>query len=79
VGLKRACERSPCNISLERRRKGHWDFVLEEMAWMANDFMQVFLKVFFSHARTLHGVLHAESGLHLLSTSTFLSYVTMGL
>ncbi|CAM0953360.1 unnamed protein product [Alopecurus aequalis] len=40
VGLKRACERSPCNIALERRRKGHWDFVLEEMAWMANDFMQ---------------------------------------
>ncbi|XP_047094521.1 chromatin modification-related protein EAF1 B-like isoform X2 [Lolium rigidum] len=40
VGLKRACERSPCNISLERRRKGHWDFVLEEMAWMANDFKQ---------------------------------------
>lgn len=40
VGLKRACERSPCNISLERRRKGHWDFVVEEMAWMANDFMQ---------------------------------------
>lgn len=40
VGLKRACERSPCNISLEKRRKGHWDFVLEEMAWMANDFMQ---------------------------------------
>uniref|UniRef100_A0ACD5TCW4 Uncharacterized protein n=1 Tax=Avena sativa TaxID=4498 RepID=A0ACD5TCW4_AVESA len=40
VSLKRACERSPCNISLERRRKGHWDFVLEEMAWMANDFMQ---------------------------------------
>lgn len=23
------------------RRKSHWDFVLEEMAWMANDFMQV--------------------------------------
>jgi hypothetical protein len=23
------------------RRKAHWDFVLEEMAWMANDFMQV--------------------------------------
>ncbi|KAJ7540582.1 hypothetical protein O6H91_10G022200 [Diphasiastrum complanatum] len=22
------------------RRKSHWDFVLEEMAWMANDFMQ---------------------------------------
>jgi hypothetical protein len=24
-----------------RRKKAHWDFVLEEMAWMANDFMQV--------------------------------------
>jgi hypothetical protein len=23
------------------RRKAHWDFVLEEMVWMANDFMQV--------------------------------------
>lgn len=23
------------------RRKAHWDFVLEEMAWLANDFMQV--------------------------------------
>ncbi|KAH9566418.1 hypothetical protein CY35_04G129200 [Sphagnum magellanicum] len=23
-----------------RRKKAHWDFVLEEMAWMANDFMQ---------------------------------------
>lgn len=22
------------------RRKSHWDFVLEEMSWMANDFMQ---------------------------------------
>ena len=24
-----------------RRAKSHWDFVLEEMAWMANDFAQV--------------------------------------
>ncbi|CAM6046028.1 unnamed protein product [Sphagnum compactum] len=23
-----------------RRKKAHWDFVLEEMTWMANDFMQ---------------------------------------
>lgn len=23
------------------RKKSHWDFVLEEMAWLANDFMQV--------------------------------------
>jgi hypothetical protein len=29
-------------MSLEKRTRGHWDFVLEEMAWMANDFMQVF-------------------------------------
>lgn len=25
----------------EIRRKSHWDFVLEEMAWLANDFTQV--------------------------------------
>ncbi|KAL6618658.1 hypothetical protein ACP70R_033797 [Stipagrostis hirtigluma subsp. patula] len=37
---KRAGERSRCNIVLDKRKKGHWDFVLEEMAWMANDFMQ---------------------------------------
>nr|CAD1828645.1 unnamed protein product [Ananas comosus var. bracteatus] len=36
---KRAGELS-CNISLDKRQKCHWDFVLEEMAWMANDFMQ---------------------------------------
>ncbi|CAK9257362.1 unnamed protein product [Sphagnum jensenii] len=24
----------------DSRRKAHWDFVLEEMAWLANDFMQ---------------------------------------
>ncbi len=23
------------------RKKAHWDFVLEEMTWMANDFVQV--------------------------------------
>ncbi|KAJ1264384.1 hypothetical protein BS78_09G259100 [Paspalum vaginatum] len=40
ASIKRAGERSPCNIALEKRRKSHWDFVLEEMAWMANDFMQ---------------------------------------
>lgn len=40
ASIKRAAERSPCNIALEKRRKSHWDFVLEEMAWMANDFMQ---------------------------------------
>ncbi|XP_062232326.1 chromatin modification-related protein EAF1 B-like [Phragmites australis] len=40
ANVKRAGEQPLCNISLEKRRKGHWDFVLEEMAWMANDFMQ---------------------------------------
>ncbi|GJN22105.1 hypothetical protein PR202_gb09641 [Eleusine coracana subsp. coracana] len=40
ASIKRAGERLLCNISLEKRRKSHWDFVLEEMAWMANDFVQ---------------------------------------
>ncbi|WVZ99822.1 hypothetical protein U9M48_045066 [Paspalum notatum var. saurae] len=40
ASIKRAGKRSPCNIALEKRRKSHWDFVLEEMVWMANDFMQ---------------------------------------
>ncbi|KAF8783591.1 hypothetical protein HU200_000531 [Digitaria exilis] len=38
--IKRASKRSHCNIALEKRSKSHWDFVLEEMAWMANDFVQ---------------------------------------
>ncbi|KAF8726900.1 hypothetical protein HU200_019382 [Digitaria exilis] len=38
--IKRAGKRSHCNIALEKRSKSHWDFVLEEMAWMANDFVQ---------------------------------------
>jgi len=40
VNIKRAGEQALCNISLEKKRKSHWEFVLEEMAWMANDFMQ---------------------------------------
>ncbi|KAL5219751.1 hypothetical protein ABZP36_024464 [Zizania latifolia] len=40
VNTKRAGERSLCNTSLEKKPKSHWEFVLEEMAWMANDFMQ---------------------------------------
>nr|XP_010932960.2 chromatin modification-related protein EAF1 B [Elaeis guineensis] len=40
TNLKKAGELSACNISSEKRPKCHWDFVLEEMAWMANDFMQ---------------------------------------
>lgn len=41
VNVKRAGEQVLCNISLEKKRKSHWEFVLEEMAWMANDFKQV--------------------------------------
>ncbi|KAJ6810251.1 chromatin modification-related protein EAF1 B-like isoform X1 [Iris pallida] len=40
ANLKRAVELPMHYISLEKRMKCHWDFVLEEMAWMANDFMQ---------------------------------------
>jgi hypothetical protein len=46
VNIKRAGERALCNISLEKKRKSHWEFVLEEMAWMANDFMQVLSQAF---------------------------------
>ncbi|XP_020406156.1 chromatin modification-related protein EAF1 B isoform X6 [Zea mays] len=40
ANIKRAGEWSLCNISLEKKQKSHWDFVLEEMVWMANDFTQ---------------------------------------
>ncbi|XP_042419924.1 chromatin modification-related protein EAF1 B-like isoform X4 [Zingiber officinale] len=38
--LKKAGELSVSSMYLEKHHKCHWDFVLEEMAWMANDFMQ---------------------------------------
>ncbi|KAL5706386.1 hypothetical protein ACHQM5_024563 [Ranunculus cassubicifolius] len=37
---KRIAELSVRGYPSEYRRKSHWDFVLEEMAWLANDFMQ---------------------------------------
>ncbi|KAL5714252.1 hypothetical protein ACHQM5_016239 [Ranunculus cassubicifolius] len=37
---KRIAELSLRGYPSEYRRKSHWDFVLEEMAWLANDFMQ---------------------------------------
>ncbi|XVF21383.1 hypothetical protein REPUB_Repub12eG0085800 [Reevesia pubescens] len=37
---KRIAELSIGTLPLENRRKSHWDFVLEEMAWLANDFAQ---------------------------------------
>ncbi|XP_020573993.1 chromatin modification-related protein EAF1 B-like isoform X2 [Phalaenopsis equestris] len=40
TNLKRASVPSISCFSSEKQRKTHWNFVLEEMAWMANDFMQ---------------------------------------
>ncbi|XP_022728005.1 chromatin modification-related protein EAF1 B-like isoform X2 [Durio zibethinus] len=37
---RRIAELSVGTLPLENRRKSHWDFVLEEMAWLANDFAQ---------------------------------------
>ncbi|KAF6177065.1 hypothetical protein GIB67_015940 [Kingdonia uniflora] len=37
---KRIAELSVGSYPLKSGRKSHWDFVLEEMAWLANDFMQ---------------------------------------
>ncbi|CAI9770643.1 unnamed protein product [Fraxinus pennsylvanica] len=37
---KRILELSTATSPLEIRRKSHWDYVLEEMAWLANDFAQ---------------------------------------
>ncbi|GMJ09005.1 hypothetical protein like AT3G24880 [Hibiscus trionum] len=37
---KRIAELSVGTLHFENRRKSHWDFVLEEMAWLANDFAQ---------------------------------------
>ncbi len=45
------------------RRKAHWDFVLEEMVWMANDFMQV-PEFYTKHFSTLYvrAPLHKVNG-----------------
>uniref|UniRef100_A0A6N2MQ67 HSA domain-containing protein n=1 Tax=Salix viminalis TaxID=40686 RepID=A0A6N2MQ67_SALVM len=37
---KRIAELSGGTVPSEIHRKSHWDFVLEEMAWLANDFAQ---------------------------------------
>ncbi|XP_021763469.1 chromatin modification-related protein EAF1 B-like [Chenopodium quinoa] len=37
---KRIAELSVGLMPREHKRKSHWDFVLEEMAWLANDFSQ---------------------------------------
>ncbi|KAM1234258.1 hypothetical protein ACFX13_003938 [Malus domestica] len=40
VKRKRIAELSVRSLPSENRRKSQWDFVLEEMAWLANDFAQ---------------------------------------
>ncbi|KAK3021641.1 hypothetical protein RJ639_046365 [Escallonia herrerae] len=37
---KRIAELSVATLPLENRRKSHWQYVLDEMAWLANDFAQ---------------------------------------
>ncbi|KAK8570009.1 hypothetical protein V6N13_002715 [Hibiscus sabdariffa] len=37
---KRIADLSVGSLSMENRQKSHWNFVLEEMAWLANDFAQ---------------------------------------
>ncbi|KAI3801144.1 hypothetical protein L1987_29247 [Smallanthus sonchifolius] len=37
---KRIAELSVRNLPLEKHQKSHWDFVLEEMSWLANDYAQ---------------------------------------
>ncbi|KAE9622154.1 putative nucleoplasmin ATPase transcription factor MYB-HB-like family [Lupinus albus] len=40
VKRKRIAELSVCTCLTQSHRNSHWDFVLEEMAWLANDFAQ---------------------------------------
>ncbi|KVH94229.1 HAS subgroup, partial [Cynara cardunculus var. scolymus] len=40
---KRIAELSVSTLPLQNRQNSHWDFVLEEMSWLANDFAQTSL------------------------------------
>ncbi|EOX93924.1 Helicase/SANT-associated, putative isoform 4 [Theobroma cacao] len=53
---KRIAELSVGTLPLENRRKSHWDFVLEEMAWLANDFAQERLWKMTAAAQICHRV-----------------------
>uniref|UniRef100_A0A0D9XV79 Myb-like domain-containing protein n=1 Tax=Leersia perrieri TaxID=77586 RepID=A0A0D9XV79_9ORYZ len=52
VNIKKAGECSLSNAILEKKQMSHWDFVLEEMAWMANEFMQMCHWIAFSGRAT---------------------------
>lgn len=41
VKRKRIAELSLRTLPSQIHRKSHWGFVLEEMTWLANDFVQV--------------------------------------
>ncbi|MCD9643581.1 hypothetical protein HAX54_031183, partial [Datura stramonium] len=53
---KRIAELSAVAFPLENRRKSHWDFVLEEMVWLANDFAQERLWKMTAAAQLCHRV-----------------------
>ncbi|XP_078445193.1 chromatin modification-related protein EAF1 A-like isoform X2 [Wolffia australiana] len=38
--MRRANELSCSSFQSDKRKKSHWDYLLEEMAWLANDFIQ---------------------------------------
>lgn len=59
---KRISELSVGTLAPERRQKSHWDFVLEEMAWLANDFAQERLWKMTAAAQLCR---HAASSSHL--------------
>ncbi|XP_030454694.1 chromatin modification-related protein EAF1 B [Syzygium oleosum] len=59
---KRIAELSVGTVAPERRQKSHWDFVLEEMAWLANDFAQERLWKMTAAAQLCR---HAASSSHL--------------
>ncbi|PKU63483.1 E1A-binding protein p400 [Dendrobium catenatum] len=54
--LKKAGVPSIGCISSEKGKKSHWQFVLEEMAWMANDFMQERLWKIAAAAQVCHWI-----------------------
>ncbi|KAM7496219.1 hypothetical protein LguiA_020633 [Lonicera macranthoides] len=53
---KRIAELSVGTVRLENRQKSHWDFVLEEVAWLANDFAQERLWKITAAAQICHQV-----------------------
>ncbi|XP_060180317.1 chromatin modification-related protein EAF1 B-like isoform X1 [Lycium barbarum] len=53
---KRIAQLSAVSFPVENRRKSHWDYVLEEMVWLANDFAQERLWKMTATAQLCHRV-----------------------